>query len=207
MTLPTSFDWQAAWHDLHLPAPADAVLAALLARWAEPHRRYHTLQHLRECLALFEEEAALAERPGEVAIALWFHDAVYDTSRHDNEAASADWARHVLRGAGAQADVADRVHALVMATCHAAVPVAPDARLLVDIDLAILGADAAGFYDYERQIRAEYAFVPEARFREKRAEILRAFLARPRIYATPRLAGRFEAAARANLRRAIEALA
>jgi predicted metal-dependent HD superfamily phosphohydrolase len=207
MILPAPVDWRAAWRDMSLAAPSADVLAALLARWAEPHRRYHTLQHLRECLALFEAEAALAERPGEVAIALWFHDAVYDTSRHDNEAASADWARRVLHDAGAKDGVADRVHALIMATCHAAAPATPDARLLVDIDLAILGADVARFDAYEAQIRAEYAFVPEARFRAKRAEILRAFLARPRLYATPRLAGRFEAVARANLRRAIDALA
>jgi predicted metal-dependent HD superfamily phosphohydrolase len=199
--------WQAAWRLLAVSAPGDDALATLLARWAEPHRKYHTAQHLRECLALFEQHAALAEHAGEVAIALWFHDAVYDTHRHDNEAASADWARQVLLDAGATNDVARRVHALVMATRHSEVPATPDARLLVDIDLAILGADAARFDEYERQIRAEYAFVPEARFREKRAEILRAFLARDAIFATPSFARRFEATARANLARALAQLA
>ena len=133
--------WADAWRDLRLPLPAPDVLAALLARWAEPHRRYHTPQHLHECLALFERDRALAEHPGEVAIALWFHDAVYDTARHDNEAASADWASRVLLQAGAAPDVAARVHALIMATRHSEVPATADAKLLVDIDLAILGAE------------------------------------------------------------------
>ncbi|MFL6677550.1 MAG: N-methyl-D-aspartate receptor NMDAR2C subunit [Burkholderiaceae bacterium] len=197
--------WHDTWHALRLPTPA-GVLDALLARWAEPHRRYHTPQHLRECLALFAAHRELAERPGEVGLALWFHDAVYDTARHDNEAASADWARRVLRDAGAAPEVAGRVDALILATRHSQVPATPDERLLVDIDLAILGAAPARFDEYERQIRDEYGFVPEDVFRDKRAAILRGFLARPAIFATAALAARFEAAARANLAGAIARL-
>ena len=199
--------WQSAWADLGLRLPVPEVLASLLARWAEPQRKYHTLQHLRECLELFERDRALAEHPGEVAIALWFHDAVYETSRHDNEAASADWAGRVLREAGADAAVVDRVHALIMATRHSEVPSTPDAELLVDIDLAILGAEPARFAEYERQIRDEYGFVPEAVFREKRADILRAFLERPALFATAAYAARLDGVARANLVRALQGLA
>lgn len=204
-------EFQEAWHDawdaLGLRRPEAAVLQQLLDGWAQPHRRYHTLQHLRECLALFDRHRALAAHPGEVALALWFHDAVYDTSRHDNEAASADWAVRVLRAVGAAQDVAARVRALVMATCHRGVPETADERLLVDIDLAILGAGEARFAEYEQQIRDEYGFVPEALFREKRREILLGFLARPVLFSTPALARRLDAAARANLAGAIAALA
>ena len=207
MTSDFPFDWTPAWHDLRLPAPAPAVFAHLLERWNEAHRKYHTLQHLAECLALFERDRALAERPGEVALALWFHDAIYDTHRHDNEAESADWAGRVLREAGAGDDVVERVHASIMATRHSETPVTADASLVVDIDLAILGAAPARFDEYERQIRDEYGFVPEALFREKRGEILRGFLARPVLFSTAVLAARFDAAARANLERAIAGLA
>lgn len=195
--------WGAAWARLQLEEPAPSVLASLLARWSEPHRKYHTLQHLHECLALFERDHALAGRPGEVAFALWFHDAVYETSRHDNEAMSADWAQRVLAEAGAPAEVVQRVHALIMATRHSEVPATPDAKLVVDIDLAILGAAPARFDEYELQIRDEYGFVPEALFREKRGEILRGFLQRPAIFSTPAYAARFEAQARNNLARAL----
>ena len=198
--------WLDTWRDLGLAAPAEATLDALLARWSEPHRRYHTPQHLRECLALFEEHRALAQRPGEVALAVWFHDVVYDTGRHDNEAASADWAVRVLAEAGAAGEVAQRVRALILATRHAQTPATPDERLLVDIDLAILGAAPRRFAEYERQIRDEYGFVPEAHFREKRAQVLRGFLERPALFATPALAQRFEAAARLNLADAIARL-
>ena len=195
--------WRAAWQALRLPEPGGDVLASVLARWSEPHRKYHTPQHLRECLALFERDRALAERPGEVAVALWFHDAVYDTNRHDNEAASADWARRVLHEAGATDECAGRVHALIMATRHSEQPATPDAKLLVDIDLAILGAAPARFDEYERQIRDEYGFVAEATFRAKRGEILRLFLDRPGLFSTPAYAARFDAPARANLARVL----
>ncbi len=199
--------WQQAWGHLGLAMPPAPVLDALLARWGEPHRRYHTRQHLDECLVLFEQHVGLAERAGEVAMAVWFHDAVYDTSRHDNEAESAAWAVRVLREAGAPDDVAGRVEALVLATRHSVPARTPDERLLVDIDLAILGAAPARFDEYERQIRVEYGFVAEAVFREKRGEVLRGFLARPAIFATAPFAGRFEQAARENLARALEQLA
>ncbi len=207
MTRPLPELWADAWRGLRLPTPAPDVLAALLARWAEPHRKYHTTQHLHECLALFEHDRALAGHPGEVAIALWFHDAIYDTARHDNEAASADWASRVLRQAGAADGVAARVQALILATRHSEVPATKDAQLLVDIDLAILGAAPARFAEYERQIRDEYGFVPEEVFRDKRAGILRGFLARPVLFSTPAYADRFDAPARANLARAIADLA
>ncbi len=197
--------WRAAWQALGA-APGDGLHAKLLARYAEPHRAYHTRQHLAECLALFDEFRALARRPAEVEIALWFHDAVYDVQRHDNEAISAGWARDAFLAAGAAVDVAGRVEALVLATRHSVAPATPDEQLLVDVDLAILGAAPARFAEYEGQIRAEYSFVPPAVFAEKRGAILAGFLARPVLFGTPALQARFEAAARANLQQAIAAL-
>lgn len=184
----------------------EALQAELLARYAEPHRGYHTRQHLDECLALFGEFAHLAERPAEVEIALWFHDAIYDVHRHDNEALSADWARTALLGAGASTDTGERVAALVLATRHSVAPQTADEQLLVDVDLAILGAAPARFAEYEAQIRREYAHVPPAVFSEKRAAILAGFVARPALYGTPALRERFEAPARANLQAALNAL-
>lgn len=190
--------WDRAW--AQLGAAADASLRDhLLAAWSEPQRHYHTLQHLRECLAHFEATQELAAHPGEVGLALWFHDAVYDPTRHDNEQRSADWARDCVLQAGGAPAAAERVHALVMATRHDAAPQNVDACLLVDIDLAILGAPRERFDEYERQVGLEYAHVPPAQRRVGRSRILRAFLERPAIYATPFFHARLEAAARENL--------
>jgi predicted metal-dependent HD superfamily phosphohydrolase len=177
----------------------------LLAAYGEPQRKYHTLQHLRECLDLFALVEERATHPAEVALALWFHDAVYDVHQSDNEERSAAWAVDALRNGGAAAAVAERIHALVMATRHRAVPAQADERLLVDIDLAILGAPPRRFAQYERQIRAEYGHVAPALFVTRRHAILRAFLDREHLYATAHLRARFEAPARANLARALAA--
>ncbi|RZL64766.1 MAG: N-methyl-D-aspartate receptor NMDAR2C subunit [Variovorax sp.] len=194
--------WREAWAALGLVPPM-GLRDALLTRHAEPWRKYHTQQHLHECLSGLAREQALAARLGEVAIALWFHDAIYDLQAHDNEARSAGWARDALQEAGASAEVAQRVHALVMATCHDAQPSDPDAQLLVDIDLSILGAPPARFAEYEQQIRAEYAHIPPALFEPRRREILGRFLARDPLYLTPGVRAEREAQARINLRTAI----
>ncbi len=196
-------NWNAAWHALGVAAPDEALCAELQQRYGEPQRHYHTMQHLGECLAWFEREESLAEHPGEVALALWFHDAIYDVHAHDNEARSADWARQALLAAGVNAEAAERVHALVMATRHDAVPEGRDAELLIDIDLSILGAGRDRFDEYERQVHAEYAFVPEEVRLPRRRAILQRFLDRKAIYATPRMHAQLEAQARINLQRSI----
>lgn len=193
--------WQRAWTGIGAVGEGNALLAQLMAAYAEPQRHYHTQQHLGECLSAFDAARALAERPDEVELALWFHDAIYDIKGHDNEQRSADWARAALVDAGVVADIVDRVHALVMATRHTAVPAGRDEQLLVDIDLSILGAERARFDEYEQQIRKEYAYVPGFLFRAKRREILKGFLDRPAIYSTPHFHDALEARARNNLHR------
>lgn len=198
--------WNAAWAALGAQPPA-GLLAELRACYREPHRAYHTLRHVEECFAALAPAASLAERLPEVELAIWFHDAVCDPRAADNEAASARWAEHALREGGVAADAAERVAALVLVTRHHVVPEGRDARLLADVDLAILGAEPARYAEYEHQVRREYDWVPDPAFAEGRARILRAFLARPRIYGTDRFAGQLEARARANLARSLAALA
>lgn len=195
--------WRRAWQGVGAKGDGAAWRDALLRRYAEPHRHYHTLQHLDECLAGFEAVAGQAQQPALVELALWFHDAIYDVRSRRNEEASADWAHQFLRGAGVTEEDARGVHALVLVTRHDSLPQDADARLLVDIDLSILGAARARFDEYECQIRAEYAHVPGVLFRFKRRQILRAFLDRPWIYATEYFRSRLEIPARENLARAL----
>jgi len=199
--------WTASWEALVQREPESGLLLQLTQRYCEAHRHYHTLEHLGACLTHFQALRAQAEHPDEVALALWFHDAVYDIGAKDNERRSADWARASLSAAGADAAVAQRVHDLIMATCHDRSPSTRDAQILLDVDLAILGARVAVFDAYEQQIRSEYRSVPEPQMRANRRRILQGFLARPQIYHTPLFSERFEAPARANLARSIAALA
>lgn len=201
--------WRRAWSALVGPGAGTsgpdgiALRDELLACYAEPQRHYHTQQHLEECLALLEQVRDLAEHPEEVEMALWFHDAIYDVKGSGNEERSAEWAHRALVAAGAAPTAAERVRQLVLVTRHDGVPGNVDEQVLVDIDLAILGAERPRFDEYERQIRDEYAFVPGFLFRRKRRQILRTFLDRPVLYSTAMLRERLEARARENLRRAI----
>ncbi len=193
--------WARAWQGLKAQGDGLAAREALITAYAEPQRHYHSLQHLGECLAAFERVMDQARDGAAVAMALWFHDAVYALRASDNEARSAELAVRTLSAAGVDAARVQAIDDLVMATRHDAVPVDADAQLLVDIDLSILGAERERFDEYERQIRAEYAFVPALIFNPKRRQILRGFLDRPRIYSTPAFAA-LEPVARANLARA-----
>ena len=197
--------WRETWALLRLPAPA-APLADLLARYAEPHRAYHDLGHVLDCLGYAAEVRGRLEHPGCVELALWFHDAVYDPRAHDNEARSAELASRLLAG-GTPEEVLAHVRELVLATRHPSRPAAPDARSVGDVDLAILGAPPAAFEAYERAIREEYRWVPEPTYRRERARVLRSLLELQPLYLTEPFAARFEQAARENLRAALARLA
>ena len=200
-------EWLRSWAALGVPASAELqdLFIEISARYAEPHRFYHTNQHLAECFERWSDLRAQAQHPAEVEVALWFHDAVYDTHSDSNEARSADLAREAALSLGGEAVSAQRIHGLIMATRHAAQPVDPDACLIVDTDLAILGAESARFAEYEQQVRQEYAWVPENVFRERRATILKGFLQRPHIFSTDLFRTRYERQARANITQALEA--
>ncbi len=198
--------WSRAWQNLQL-LPPNGLLDQLRTAYSEPQRHYHTQQHLQECLSLFSSAIDSATHPGEVEIALWFHDAIYDIRGQNNELLSAQWAVQALAQAGADMSVTQRVHELIMTTCHDAIPTGPDQQLLVDIDLSILGATAARFEEYDRQVQAEYSWVPSAIYRAKRREILSGFLDRPFIYSTQHFRDRYEMQARANLAHLVEQLA
>lgn len=202
----------AAWADLLAPfgAPAGAVTAAhvdLVARYAEPARHYHVLGHVAEVLDAVAAVEHLAADPTAVRLAAWYHDAVYDPRAAGNEEASADLVADVLPGLGVPADVVAEVRRLVLLTAgHDVAEGDPDGAVLADADLAVLGAPADRYARYRADVRAEWAWLPEDRWREGRAAVLRSFLERPRIYRTAPVAAEREARARANLAAEVAAL-
>jgi predicted metal-dependent HD superfamily phosphohydrolase len=206
--------WNRAWLGLGITNNDQNLFRSICSHYNESVRHYHTLQHLGECLDLFESVMDLATHPAEVEMALWFHDAVYNTASHDNEAQSAKWARAELNKAGVLPAKIDRIQSMIMATCHTALPITIDEGLLVDIDLAILGLSAERFAEYEQQIRTEYNFVPEPIFNQKRQEILQGFLdrfssgdaSRTTIYITKYFQDKLELLARSNIKRSISIL-
>jgi predicted metal-dependent HD superfamily phosphohydrolase len=164
------------------------------------------LAHIEDCLGEFDRAKQLATDPAAVELAIWFHDAVYDPRAADNEERSAELAKDWLSDAQASDALTDSVGRLVLATKNHDASLHADAPLLVDVDLSILGKPPEQFWEYERHIRAEYAWVEKTVFAAKRVEILHRFLARQRIYQTELFFQRMEAQARANLRASVQRL-
>jgi predicted metal-dependent HD superfamily phosphohydrolase len=176
--------------------------------YAEPHRHYHDIHHIEACLRELAAVEGLAADEREILeYAIWWHDAVYDPKRSDNEERSAVLAERDLAQLGVDPAMRETVGRLIRATRDH--KVAPDDRLgalLVSIDLSILGRPVAEYDAYAAAIRAEYAHVPDAAYRAGRAAVLRRFLAAPAIYPDPEFRRCYETQARANMAREIARL-
>lgn len=172
--------------------------ADLMGRWSEPHRHHHGLPHLVAVLSLVDgHQSSDADA---VKLAAWYHDAVYDPTRRDNEECSADLAAVTLLPLGVDPKRVVEVSRLVLVTkTHQYDAADADAGLLCDADLSILGSPPATYVGYANAIRAEYAHVPDAAFRSGRTDVLNALLARERLFGSAAFS-HLEHPARDNMR-------
>ncbi|MEV4345603.1 metal-dependent phosphohydrolase [Actinoplanes sp. NPDC049596] len=186
----------------------DAAGGYLLTRWSEPQRQYHTVAHLTAVLDVIDLHAALAAHPERVRLAAWMHDAVYDPRAlgDANERDSAEFAEGLLVTLGVPEATATEVARLVGLTAgHATEEDDPDGELLCDADLAVLAGDDEQYAAYTAAIRREYAHVSDDAFKDGRAQVLKALLELPSIYRLAPLREQWEARARANLERELNA--
>jgi predicted metal-dependent HD superfamily phosphohydrolase len=180
---------------------------ALLRRWQEPQRHYHTLTHLTAVLDRIDVLEEYADDPDVVRLAAWFHDAVYLPERSENEERSARLAERALPEAGLSAEKTAEVARLVRLTVtHDPADDDRDGQVLCDADLAVLAASPSSYAAYTAAVREEYHFVPNEAFREGRADVLRQLLALPRLFRTPYGQEHWEATARYNMRGELEML-
>jgi predicted metal-dependent HD superfamily phosphohydrolase len=188
------------------PAVSPRVFSDLADAYSDNVRHYHTLRHLLEVLETISEFRGF-DALSVVELAAWFHDVVYDARSADNEARSADWAGGALPSLSVPAAMIERVKELVLLTAsHEAPNGDMAAAILLDADLAILGAPPPRYREYASAIRREYAWVQEADYRAGRTRVLEKFYRRERIYHTDQLFARCEAQARRNLMAEIASL-
>lgn len=192
-------------------APADAypVFDVLVAAYSAPDRHHHDLEHVADMLRVVSRLVGLADDPAALQLAVWFHDAVYDPRAKDNEDRSAELAVDLLGPVGVPRADLDRVARLVRATAHltGTEPAGDrETAVLLDADLAVLGAAPDRYRRYAEGIRAEYAWVPEPDYRAGRARVISHFLARPRLFRTDLMYAEGEVRARSNLGAELAAL-
>jgi predicted metal-dependent HD superfamily phosphohydrolase len=201
----------ARWHALTAPLLPDAArrqaeLMRLAAAYTAPARHYHNLQHIESLLNRLA--AHPLQDPVAVGLAVWFHDAVYDSLRADNEAQSAEWALTFLQETSLEHARRARVADLIRRTHDHTQPQPlhdTDLLLFLDADLSILGAPKAAYWNYAHQIRREYQAVPEPAYRAGRSQVLARLLAAPVLFHTPALRDELNAPARRNLQAEIDA--
>ena len=204
----------ARWHRLTSPllpdeGPRAAMLEQLVAAYQAPGRHYHTLTHIQALLEATDTVASQLQDAVLVELAVWFHDAVYEPLRSDNEEKSAELAREFLVATSLSAARQERVAFLIERSKDHTLPQPPDdADLLffLDADLSILGAPEARYQEYARQVRQEYRMVPGILYRRGRRKVLEKMLAAPALYRTADYHTRLEAAARRNLQQELREL-
>lgn len=185
---------------------AEAVGRALLASWSEPHRRYHSVHHLRDILSHVEELAALSDDVDAVRLAAWYHDSVY-AGRPDDEELSARRAEDELSGLEVEPELVDEVGRLVrMTVSHDPAPGDHNGEVLSDADLASLALPPERYVSNTAAIRAEYGHISDDVFRKGRLQVLANLLSGPGVFRTEYGRQRWEEPAQENLRAELSTL-
>jgi predicted metal-dependent HD superfamily phosphohydrolase len=196
------------------PRFSQKVFLELVRAYSSVGRFYHTLEHIQLVLKVIEEirrqslpQALRIINFPAIQLAAWFHDVIYDSKSKDNEEKSAEYAAARLTSLEIPNNTVQSVQNLILHTKnHQAPPADIDSQILLDADLAILGASELEYKTYAQGIRQEYAWVADELYRRRRLQVLQNLLQRERIYFTPQLFVKLESRARLNLQAEIATL-
>jgi len=192
-----------SWKNIGAKTTGEQEYKELLDLYGQPHRAYHNFVHIAHTLREIEKVSEHLRNPELTKIATWYHDAIYNTERTDNEEKSKELAEKRMYKAGIEKPVINKINSMVLTTNPNKVPKTNDATFLSDADIAILGKPPEIFDVYEKDIRFEYNRVPEETFRKKRKDVLQIFLNRDNIYSTDYFWKKYEKKARENLKKSI----
>ena len=195
--------WEITASDLDLDqAQSKALFQLLVQAYTESQRFYHTQQHIVDCFELYQTVESKLHDPLTVAVAIWFHDFVYDPKAKDNELQSVIFMQN-LCVAFLDSITIEKIYSWILATQKHQPSHDHDLNYLLDIDLAVLGSQPQRFAEYEQQIQMEYAWVNPAIYQTKRREVLSGFYQMKPIYQTIDFQQRYEQQAKFNLNNAI----
>jgi predicted metal-dependent HD superfamily phosphohydrolase len=198
--------WNKLWKSLGAAKDGEDLFYQLINAYNDKNRAYHNISHIKHCLNEFDQIKYRLKNPKEVELAIWFHDVIYDPKSVSNEEESAEFTILELKKSEAPCISIDMVKHFILATKHDRSINTPDSEYLVDIDISIFGYPPKIYMDYEKNIRKEYEWVPEAIYRKKRKELLISFLSRGKIYYTNFFSNKYELQSRSNLKAAIKSL-
>ena len=178
-----------------------AIHRQLVKGYGEPQRRYHTLAHVAHCLNQFDHCKSLARNPDALEIAVWFHDAIFEPGRPDNEALSARLYQELSAGIHSN-EMRQLIDRLIMATLHDGSSLGDaDASYMVDIDLSSFGLDWEAFLVDSQNLREENPDLSDTEYYRKLQKFHSSLLARPRFFFSDFFYQRYEQQARDNVSR------
>jgi predicted metal-dependent HD superfamily phosphohydrolase len=159
----------------------------LTARYTEPQRHYHTIEHIYSMLLCFDGDAPLIQDKIAMKLAIFFHDWIYDPEDKDNEIQSIECFKAFASEAGLPRELISKVSKYIERTITHTLPsddreVDGDLKLFLDFDLEVLSRGSADYELYAAQIRKEYSHFSEADYCKGRVKVLEAFLCRDRLY-------------------------
>ncbi|MFQ5994470.1 MAG: hypothetical protein ACE5K1_05200 [Acidiferrobacterales bacterium] len=172
----------------------------LWRRYSEPHRRYHTPDHISHCLQQLDLAAKLMDDPDAVEMGLWFHDVIYNPRATDNELKSAQLFAELVND-HIDPDFRQSVFDLILITTHPEQPARLDEKFIVDIDLSSFALPWDHFQQDSDAVRQEYAHISDEKFFPNHLQFLRALVDRPTFFFTDFFRGRYETTARENVAR------
>ncbi len=199
--------WRIMWSILGVADDVDEDYYELLRAYASPKRGHHNLRHIEDCLEKLASIGGFSAKDAAMMqLAIWYHDCVYDPRSPVNEENSAQKLTEVMKRHGVAAKTRDLVESLIMNTKPGWVAQTYNEKLIVDIDMSILGSDPATFRRYESGIAAEYSAYSRKLYCAGRVNFLRNLCERPRIFLTDLFHDHYEAQARANMEKLTEDL-
>ena len=206
------FEWHLiAINNAIMPAKVNALWQDIAVRYNETQRAYHSLQHIQQLFLQFEQIKHHLNELHIIALALYYHDVIYDPRRSDNELKSAEYMVEALR-CYLSAEQCQHIYALIMMTAthelHECLDkdTVSDAAYLLDMDLSILGTPWSEYEVYAQAVRQEYRHIANEDYRTGRITVLQKLLSHPVLYLTAYYHNQFEVQARDNIKREISLL-
>lgn len=197
------------------PEKASILWQDIAIRYNEPQRAYHSLQHIQQLFGQFDQVKNNLHEPHIIALALLYHDVIYEPTRSDNELKSAEYAVESLTGY-LSAEQCQHIYTLIMMTASHQIDKwsnkvkereeYSDAAYLLDMDLSILGSSWSVYEHYSHAVSQEYAHVSDDDYRVGRMAVLKELLAHPTLYLTDYYYERLEKQARKNIEHEITLL-
>ncbi|BCE01195.1 dephospho-CoA kinase [Marinicellulosiphila megalodicopiae] len=165
---------------------ANQIFLDLMNHYSESHRTYHNIGHLVELFEYFEQYKYKLNDPTSVAMALFFHDVIYDVSSSSNEKNSTIYARKALKKLNVDVKIIDRVEALInMTASHDVTDNDEDSKLFLDMDMAILGVSNTQYIKYCKAVECEYlSHYSIEQFKKGRKDFLSVFKEKDRVFLT-----------------------